>query len=946
MNPERWAEIEKLYHAALEHEPEERAAFLAQCSEEEVRKEVQSLLDHEQSGDRLMDNPAWKPPSGPSLAAGTRLGPYEIISSIGAGGMGEVYRARDTKLGRDVAIKVLPDTLAHDPDRLARFNREAKLLASLNHPNIAHVYGVESQALVMELVEGDALSSVLKSGPLAIKTALNYGRQIAEALEAAHEKGVIHRDLKPQNIMIARSGLVKVLDFGLAKTDEPPTGGDPAQSPTLLLSPTRTGVILGTAAYMSPEQARGKAADRRTDIWSFGAVLYEMLSGQPAFRGESVTEILAGVLRGEPDWKALPKGTPSRIRRLLRKCLERDRERRVQSIREARIDLDAALTERTDSPFAYRLKVAIAGIVVVAALTGTVWFLMHRQPKPMAEPGQKRLTFNSSDNPIWDLAISLDGKYLAYSDSAGIHLRSLSTGDERLVPRPPGVSPNTYWQVDSWFPDGTRLLADAYEPGGHKSMWTISVVGQNPRHLRDGGSGFGVSPDGMHIAYGQGGTTDDIRELWVMGVEGDKPQKLFGVGAGESLQCAKWSPDGQRLAYIRYEPSAEPEPHSSIETWELRRAGRTIVLAGFSAHSLYWLPEGRIVFGGHESGSSQDINLWQIGIDNHTGAPVGKPKRITTWFGSTDLLSFSATADGKRLALLKQTNQAQIYLAELEAGGKRIKSSRRLTNDEAEDWPFSWTADNKAVLFNSKRNGIIGIYKQQISQENEEQVFTDQDAQLPRITPDGAWVLFMVGQTASPQSPAAYRLMRAPLSGGTPQFVMNADRPLNFVCPNRGVGSCVIFEESDDKKQVLITAFDPQKGRGKLLRTVEKHDPSENYQSALSPNGLTCALSQIGESEIRIRLLSLSGATDSEIRVKGWPSASGVDWSSDGKGFYCGSSSPSGTRLLYVDPNGNAHEIWKNKGGYNSWGIPSPDGRYLAIGGNVMNSNAWIVEGF
>jgi serine/threonine protein kinase len=219
------------------------------------------------------------------LSAGAKLGPYEILAPIGAGGMGEVYRARDTTLGREVAIKVLPDALARDPERLARFKREAKVLASLNHPNVGQIYGVESQALVMELIEGETISSLIKPGPLPIETALHYAVQIAEALEAAHGKGIVHRDLKPSNIMVTPEGQVKVLDFGLAKAgEEPSTPQDPTNSPTETLSPTLTGVILGTAAYMSPEQARGATVDRRTDIWSFGVVLYEMLAGKRAFR--------------------------------------------------------------------------------------------------------------------------------------------------------------------------------------------------------------------------------------------------------------------------------------------------------------------------------------------------------------------------------------------------------------------------------------------------------------------------------------------------------------------------------------------------------------------------------------------------------------------------------------------------------------------------------------
>src|ERR1700739_4173231 len=280
--------------------------------------------------------------------AGTRLGSYEVLASIGAGGMGEVYRAHDTKLGRDVAIKVLPEAFAQDSDRLSRFQREAKLLAALNHSNIATIYGLEqsngTNYLVMELVSGETLADRIKrDGPVPIEEALKIGVQIAEALEAAHEKGIIHRDLKPANVKVTPEGKVKVLDFGLAKAfADDSANDDPSNSPTLSMAATMHGVILGTAAYMSPEQARGKSVDKRTDIWAFGCVLYELLTGKQAFEGETVTDIIAKVLQGEPDWQLLSGATPLQIRNLLRRCLQKDRTLRLQAAGDARIEIQQA----------------------------------------------------------------------------------------------------------------------------------------------------------------------------------------------------------------------------------------------------------------------------------------------------------------------------------------------------------------------------------------------------------------------------------------------------------------------------------------------------------------------------------------------------------------------------------------------------------------------------
>src|SRR5271169_180969 len=285
-----------------------------------------------------------------ALAPGTRLGSYEVTAPIGAGGMGEVYQAHDTKLGRDVAIKVLPEAFAHDPERLSRFQREARMLAALNHPNIATIYGLEHSDgvhyLVMELVPGDTLQQrVKRDGPVPVEESLTIAKQIAEALEAAHEKNIIHRDLKPANVKVTPEGKVKVLDFGLAKAFEgDTTSQDMSNSPTLSRAATMQGVILGTAAYMSPEQARGRAVDKRTDIWAFGCVLYELLTGKQTFHGEDVTDILAAVVRAEPNWQALPAATPMQVRDLLRRCLQKDKTQRLRDAGDARIEIQEALT--------------------------------------------------------------------------------------------------------------------------------------------------------------------------------------------------------------------------------------------------------------------------------------------------------------------------------------------------------------------------------------------------------------------------------------------------------------------------------------------------------------------------------------------------------------------------------------------------------------------------
>ena len=439
------------------------------------------------------------------LSPGTRLGPYEILSPLGAGGMGEVYRAKDTKLKREVALKVLPEAFARDPERMARFQREAEMLAALNHPNIAAIYGFEDGALIMELVEGETLSR-----PLPIDTALRYARQIAEALEYAHERGVIHRDLKPANVKVTSEGVVKLLDFGLAKAIENPAarGGDPANSPTLTLGMTAVGVIMGTAAYMSPEQAGGKTADRRADIWSFGAVLYEMLSGKRAFGGESVSDTLASVLKVDPDWNALPAATPASIRKLVRRCLAKDRKQRLQAIGEARIAIEEVLagapTEEASAPAAGGRRsilpwAAAAGVLAIVAAIG--WWIAWRSTRPV-------------DQPLLSLSVDLGPDAIV-----GTHITAAIS------------------------PDGTRLAFPAHGPDG-KTQLATRLLDQPQATLLPGTEGADdpfFSPDGQWIGFFAEGKMKKVS------VRGSAVVVLCDAPAGRG---AAWGEDDNIIATL------------------------------------------------------------------------------------------------------------------------------------------------------------------------------------------------------------------------------------------------------------------------------------------------------------------------------------------------------------------------------------------------------------
>jgi Tol biopolymer transport system component/predicted Ser/Thr protein kinase len=517
MTRERYQRVVEIFQAASERSASARPGFLAEaCSgDDDLRREVEAMLAADvQSG--FLDMPA------DDLAAaavavretrsliGQRVSHYEVISLLGAGGMGEVYRARDTRLKREVALKVLPDSFANDPERMARFQREAEVLAALNHPNIAQIYGVEERALVMELVEGENLK-----GPLPVETALAYAKQIADALEAAHEKGIIHRDLKPANVKVTPEGAVKVLDFGLAKAaEERPV--DAQNSPTMTMSPTRAGMILGTAAYMSPEQARGKAVDKRADIWAFGCVLYEMLTGRPAFTGETITDVLAAVVKSEPDWNAIPQ----KVRRLLVSCLHKDPKQRLQAIGDYRLLLE-------EPPQAGSLRHSRLGWVVAAALGLALIVLgaIAWRATPSVDRPLVRLNVDLGPDAVagqfTTTAISPDGTRLVFPIKNPDGKQVLAT---RLLgeTKPAALSGTENGRDPFFSPDGKWIgfFAD-------RKMKKISVQGGGPIVLCDArdARGGGWGEDGGIIA-----ALNNVGVLSRVSAEGGTPQPATKLG--------------------------------------------------------------------------------------------------------------------------------------------------------------------------------------------------------------------------------------------------------------------------------------------------------------------------------------------------------------------------------------------------------------------------------
>ena len=546
MTAERWRQIETLFHAVRERPDAERQNFLdAACaSDTALRDEVAALL-RQRSGSLLNGGAraaagllsAEEPPQ-----TGRAVGPYVLGTLLGVGGMGEVYRARDQKLGRDVAIKIMPRAVALDPDRLARFAREARVLASLNHPHIAAIYGLEESdavhGLVLELVEGETLSERIGHGPIAVPAALDIAAQIADALDAAHQAGVVHRDLKPSNIKITADGVVKVLDFGLAKAMDPNSGvaphaSDAMDSPTLPRHSTEAGVVLGTAAYMSPEQAAGKPVDKRTDLWAFGVIVVEMLTGRPVFTGETVSHVMAAVLTSEPDWTTLPATTPWVIRRMLRRCLEKERKRRLDSAAAARLEIEEAVTAPSISGdvatpsgppprpiWSRALPWATAGIFGVALAAA----LVARAPSRATPTAPARITLSlSRDNSLTTAggaAISPDGRTVVFAGrspkSSGLYVRGLDEWEPRALPLTDGAESPFFSADGRWI---------AFSRGGLLEKMPLS--GGPPQVICKAGDGK------AGVAYGGHWRTDGtiIFGTWLAGLlrvssDGGTPQVI------------------------------------------------------------------------------------------------------------------------------------------------------------------------------------------------------------------------------------------------------------------------------------------------------------------------------------------------------------------------------------------------------------------------------------
>ena len=866
MTDKRWTRAKALFQAAIDQPAAQRNAFVAAAAgdDEALRQDVESLLAAEAVDVSFLDRlpgaeerihpkspgvvpePLDPTQSHPTLIPGQRIGSYEVIAVLGAGAMGEVYRAHDTKLNRDVALKVLPKLFALDSDRLARFKRESQMLAALNHPNIAAIYGLEEsqgeQALVLELVDGPTIADVIARGPIRLDEAITIARQIADALETAHDKGIIHRDLKPANIKITPGGVVKVLDFGLAKAVGESGAHDLTQSPTV--GETREGTILGTLAYMSPEQARGRPVDKRTDVWAFGCVLYETLTRRPAFVGETSSDLVAGIIEREPEWSRLPRNLSPALRRLLGRCLEKDPQRRLRDIGDARLeieeeiqqtrsgtatDADRGLSARGDR---LRRWLFVAGVTAIGAVAGGLIVAQFKtspgqSPSPAAHfmvqlPPNSRLA--SIDFPT--IAISPDGSLVTYVATRGgqpeLFVRPMNSVDARPLggtanATTPFFSPDSRWI--GFFADG--------------QLKKISTSGGLPMTLCAAPVGAGASwgANGMIVFAGTTGAG-----LSRVSDAGGKPEPVTQLDAqkGEfSHRWPEWLPDERAVLYTVGTTGSWDD--AQIVGQSVASGERSVLVRGGT--NPHYVP-GYLVY-------SRGGAIMAVPFDaarlTATGTPVRVLDNVVQSFDGAAQLSVSRSGIAVYVAGVFESDQRT--LATVDRGGAATPLA-------APPRPYATphlSPDGRRVLVTIEQ-AMSDLWVYEIAPGTLTQLTFDSGARFPVWSPDGQRAAFSSNKT-----------------GALNLFVIDVARPGTGERLTSSDNLQIAGSWSSDGQTLAFVEQHPTQGRN--IRLIAPNDRStrawldstfEEGAPRFSPDGrwLAYVSSESGRHEVYIRLLA------------------------------------------------------------------------------------------